>query len=209
MPLIVYKFTIGTFAVNNYLVHAQNSNQAILIDAGDDPDTILNKINQLGLKLVYLVNTHGHGDHISGNEKIINTTGAKLLIHELDAPYLTDPELNLSVFFGPELHSPPAERLLKEGDKISVENLEFLVLSTPGHTPGHISLVYQNHAFVGDVIFQGSIGRTDLPLASAQQLIQSIRTKIYTLPDDTILYPGHGPNTSVGEEKQNNPFVSV
>jgi len=208
MPLVVYKFTIGSFAVNNYLIHDQNSNQAILIDAGDDPETILNKITQLGLKLVYLVNTHGHGDHISGNEKIITETGAKLLIHELDAPYLTDPELNLSVFFGPKLYSPPAERLLEEGDRIAGENLELLVLSTPGHTPGHISLVYQKHAFVGDVIFQGSIGRTDLPLASGRQLLESIRSKIYTLPEDTILYPGHGPNTSVGEEKKNNPFVS-
>jgi hydroxyacylglutathione hydrolase len=209
MPLNVYKFTIGPFAVNNYLVHAGGSKQAILIDAGDDPDAILQKISPLGLELVYVVNTHGHGDHISGNNKIFNATGAKLLIHKLDEPFLTNPELNLSVFFGIELFSPPADRLLRDGDKISVENLEFKVIHTPGHTPGHISLVYQNHAFVGDVIFRGSIGRTDLPQASNQQLIRSIRDKIYSLPDVTILYPGHGPNTTVGEEKQNNPFVRV
>lgn len=209
MSLKVYKFTVGNFAVNNYLVHSSGSKQAILFDASDQPEIILKKIGELGLQLIYLVNTHGHADHIFGNEVILRETGAKLLIHELDAPYLSDPNLNLSFFFGGKLHSPPADRLLLEGDKIRVEGLEFTVLHTPGHTPGHITLVLDNHAFVGDVIFQGSIGRTDLPGASTQQLISTIREKIYVLPEDTILYPGHGPNTSVKEEKQNNPFVSI
>jgi hydroxyacylglutathione hydrolase len=205
----INKFTVGNFAVNNYLVHAYDSSQAILFDAGEDTDPILQKIEELGLDLVYLVNTHGHGDHIIGNEKILKSTGAKLLIHELDEPYLSDSQLNLAAFLGADLKSPKADRTLQEGDKISVENLDFLVLHTPGHTPGHISLVCNGHAFVGDVIFQGSIGRTDFPLSSGQQLIQSIRTKIYALPDETILYPGHGPNSTVGDEKMSNPFVSM
>lgn len=204
----IYKFTLGNFAVNNYLVHAEGSNQAILFDAGEDPAPILEKIAELGLKLEYLVNTHGHGDHIAGNQIIVDETGAKLLIHQLDQPYLSDPYLNLSAYFGVEITSPPASRLLQDGDKIHLGEIEFQVLHTPGHTPGHISLWYEKHAFVGDVIFQGSIGRTDFPQSSSQQLIQSIRQRIYTLPDPTVLYPGHGPNTTVKTEKESNPFVS-
>jgi len=205
----IYKFTVGNFAVNNYLVHPVNSSKAILFDAGDETEPILKKIDELGLELIYLVNTHGHSDHIFGNKIILEHTGAQLLIHELDEPFLSNPQLNLSAFLGAELESPEPDRILQEGDSISLEDLEFKVLHTPGHTPGHISLLSDGHAFVGDVIFQGSIGRTDLPKASGQQLIHTIRTKIYDMPDDTNLYPGHGPNTTVGQEKVSNPFVSI
>jgi glyoxylase-like metal-dependent hydrolase (beta-lactamase superfamily II) len=205
----IYKFTVGNFAVNNYLIHPVDSSKAILFDAGDEPEPILKKIDELSLELVYLVNTHGHSDHIMGNEVIIEQTGAQLLIHELDKPFLSNPQLNLSAFLGAELKSPKANRLLQGGDIVSLEDLDFKVLHTPGHTPGHISLVCDGEAFVGDVIFQGSIGRTDFPKSSSQQLIRTIRTKIYNLPDQTNLYPGHGPNTTVGHEKAYNPFVSV
>ena len=205
----IYKFTVGNFAVNNYLVHPVDSSKAILFDAGDETEPILKKIDELGLELIYLVNTHGHSDHIFGNKIILEHTGAQLLIHELDEPFLFNPQLNLSAFLGAELESPKPDRILQEGDTISLENLEFKVLHTPGHTPGHISLLSDGHAFVGDVIFQGSVGRTDLPKSSGQQLIHTIRTKIYDLPDETNLYPGHGPNTTVGQEKVSNPFVSV
>ncbi|NOQ96635.1 MAG: MBL fold metallo-hydrolase [Calditrichae bacterium] len=205
----IYKFTVGNFAVNNYLVHPVDSSKAILFDAGDETEPILKKIDELGLELIYLVNTHGHSDHIFGNKIILEHTGAQLLIHELDEPFLFNPQLNLSAFLGAELESPKPDRILHEGDTISLEDLEFKVLHTPGHTPGHISLLSDGHAFVGDVIFQGSVGRTDLPKSSGQQLIHTIRTKIYDLPDETNLYPGHGPNTTVGQEKVSNPFVSI
>ena len=205
----IYKFTVGNFAVNNYLVHHVDSSKAILFDAGDETEPILKKIDELGLELIYLVNTHGHSDHIFGNKIILEHTGAQLLIHELDEPFLFNPQLNLSAFLGAELESPKPDRILHEGDTISLEDLEFKVLHTPGHTPGHISLLSDGHAFVGDVIFQGSVGRTDLPKSSGQQLIHTIRTKIYDLPDETNLYPGHGPNTTVGQEKVSNPFVSI
>lgn len=204
----IHKFTIGNFAVNNYLVHTVNSPQAILFDAGEDTEVILKKIDQLKLDLKYLVNTHGHSDHIAGNNRILQNTDAQLLIHQDEVEYLSDPTLNLSGFLGINLYSPPPDKLLKDGDIITVDSLGFCVVHTPGHTPGHISLVSDEHAFVGDVIFQGSIGRTDFPKASSQKLIESIRNKIYQLPDNTILYPGHGPNTSVREEKRSNPFVS-
>jgi len=205
----IYKFTVGNFAVNNFLIHPENSNQALLIDAGEEPEPILNTIHQKKLNLLYLINTHGHGDHIAGNGIILRETNAKLLIHEFDTPYLQDPNLNLSALLGVQLRSPEPDQLLTEGDIVRLDNLQFRVLHTPGHTPGHISLVCEKHAFVGDVIFEGSVGRTDLPLASTDQLMESIRRKIYTLPDDTILHPGHGPDTWVGTEKRHNPFVRI
>ncbi len=205
----IYKFTVGNFAVNNYLVHPEDSNQALLIDAGEDPEPVLNTIRQKKLNLLYLINTHGHGDHIAGNDAILRETGARLLVHELDAPYLQDPTLNLSALLGFKLRSPEPDELLKEGDIIQLDPLQFRVLHTPGHTPGHISLICEQHAFVGDLIFEGSVGRTDLPFASTDQLMDSIRRKIYTLPDDTVLHPGHGPDTRVGTEKQHNPFVRI
>ncbi len=203
----IYQFTIGTFAVNNYLVQAETSNKAILIDAGEAPQPILDKIHSLGLELVYLVNTHGHGDHIAGNAIIVRETGAQLLIHPLDEPYLTDPTLNLSAFLGAQLQSPPADGHLEEGDELVVDDIRLHILHTPGHTPGHITLVGDNLAFVGDVIFYEGIGRTDFPRSDHEQLITTIRTKIYTLPEGTQLLPGHGPATTVAHEKQHNPFV--
>ena len=203
----VYKFTIGTFAVNNYLIQSETSHKAILIDAGESPQPILNKIQSLGLELVYLINTHGHGDHIAGNATIIRETGAKLLIHPLDEPYLRDPTLNLSAFLGARLESPPADGFLEEGDEVTVDDIRLQVLHTPGHTPGHITLVGENLAFVGDVIFYEGIGRTDFPRSDHNQLLLTIRTKIYTLPDEMNLLPGHGPETTVGHEKRHNPFV--
>ena len=205
--MVVHKLTLSLFAVNNFIIHSPDSSKAILIDACDDYESILEKISELNLDLVYLINTHGHGDHIAGNKEIIKQTGSKLMIHPLDEPYLYDPNLNLSAFMGIELKSPSPDRLLNEGDVIELDGIQLNVLHTPGHSPGNITLVSGESAFVGDVIFRESIGRTDFPGSSHQQLIETIQTKIYTLPDDTILYNGHGPETTVGHEKKHNPFV--
>lgn len=207
--MVIHKLTLGIFGVNNFLIHSPNSKKAILIDACDDPQSILQEISELNLELVYLINTHGHGDHIAGNEAIIKQTGAKLMIHPLDEPYLTDPGLNLSMFMGVQLKSPPPDRLLNDGDTVELDDIRLKVLHTPGHTPGNITLVSDNCAFVGDVIFRESIGRTDFPGASHEQLLETIRTKIYSLPDETVLYNGHGPETTVGHEKKHNPFVRL
>lgn len=205
--MVIHTLTLGMFAVNNYLIHPPNSSKAILIDACEDYPAILQKIEDLNLELVYLINTHGHGDHIAGNKPIIEATGAKLCIHHLEAPYLEDPQLNLSGWMGARLQSPQPDQLLEEGDEISLEGISLKVLHTPGHTPGHITLVGDGVAFVGDVIFRESIGRTDFPGGSYEQLIETIQTKIYSLPDDMILYNGHGPHTTVAHEKHFNPFV--
>jgi glyoxylase-like metal-dependent hydrolase (beta-lactamase superfamily II) len=205
--MIVHKLTLGVFGVNNYLIHSENSSKAILIDACEDWQSILDKISELNLELIYLINTHGHGDHIAGNAEIIKQTGAELMIHPIDVPYLSDPNLNLSAFMGHSLESPRPDRLLNESDIVELDDIQLKVIHTPGHTPGHISLIADELAFVGDVIFFESIGRTDFPQSSHHQLLETIRTKIYTLPDTTLLYNGHGPETTVEHEKQFNPFV--
>ncbi|MCI0531813.1 MAG: MBL fold metallo-hydrolase [candidate division Zixibacteria bacterium] len=205
--MIVHPMTLGMFGVNNYLVHSPGSAKALLIDACEDYPSILKKIAELNLELVYLINTHGHGDHIAGNEAIIEKTGAKLLIGARETPYLTDANLNLSAWMGAALHSPPPDRLLNEGDVVELEDIRLEILHTPGHSPGHITLVAEGIAFVGDVIFRESIGRTDFPGGSYETLIDTIRTRIYTLPENTILYNGHGPQTTVAHEKRFNPFV--
>ena len=205
--MLIHKLTLGLFGVNNFIIHSENSSKAILIDACEDSQSILEKISELKVELVYLINTHGHGDHIAGNAEIISKTGAQLMIHPLDEPYLHDPQLNLSTWLGTVLKSPPPDRLLNEGDIVELDNIQLEVLHTPGHTPGNITLVSDDVAFVGDVIFRESIGRTDFQGSSHHQLIETIRTKIYTLADNTTLYNGHGPETTVAHEKMHNPFI--
>ncbi|RMG67751.1 MAG: MBL fold metallo-hydrolase [Calditrichaeota bacterium] len=206
-PMKIYALTLGMFMVNNYLVVNPDTRRAILIDACEDYQSILRQLDQLKAELVYLINTHGHGDHIAGNGAIIERTGAKLMIHRLDEPFLRDPNLNMSALLGVSLQSPPPDRFLEEGDVVEMDGIRLQVLHTPGHTPGHISLLADGVAFVGDVIFRESIGRTDFPYASHEQLVETIRTKIYTLPEDTVLLNGHGPETTVRHEKAFNPFV--
>ena len=203
----IYKFTVGNFEVNNYLIHPVDSPDTVLIDAGEDTSPILAKIEALGLQLKYLIVTHGHADHIAGNSAIIEKTDAQLLIHALEEPYLTDPNLNLSAFLGHEVVSPPANRLLKEGDKISLDGLTFQVLHTPGHSPGSVSLMGDGLLFSGDTLFCGGVGRTDLPGGSWEELERSIREKIFTLPVETLVLTGHGPSTTVDQEMKFNPFI--
>lgn len=205
--MVVHRLSLGFFGVNNYLVHSPGSRKALLIDACEDYQSILDKLSELNLELIYLINTHGHVDHVAGNAPIIRETGAQLMIHPLDHAYLKDPNLSLSAFMPGIQPSPEPDRLLNVGDVVELEDIRLAVLHTPGHTPGHITLVGKGEAFVGDVIFRESIGRTDFPGGSYDQLVNSIRTKIYPLPDETILYNGHGPETTVGHEKQFNPFV--
>lgn len=202
----IHKLTLGYFAVNNYLIHSENSNKAILIDACEDYPSILRTIEEKNLDLVYLINTHGHADHMAGNRAILEATGAKLLAHPKAVPLLLDPKLNLSVMVSP-ITSPEPDQLLEEGDTVTLDDIKLDVLFTPGHAPGHISLIGDGLAFSGDVIFRGSIGRTDFPGCSYPDIESSILEKIYTLPDETVLYNGHGPETTVGHEKATNPFV--
>jgi len=204
-------FTVGEIFTNCYLVGCTETKEALVIDPGFDTNTEAHKIfteaKKHGLKIQYIVNTHGHPDHTSGNKILKELTGAKILIHEYDAPKLADTSENLLSFFGLRSTSPPADKILHEGDIIQAGTIKLKVLHTPGHSKGGISLLGDDFVFTGDTLFAGSIGRYDFPDASYKELMRSIRDKLATLPDHVRVYSGHGPSTTIGEEKRNNPFL--
>jgi len=193
------------FDTNTYLLWDEQTKEALIIDPARDDERLLDEI--AGLNLKYIVNTHGHGDHIGGNGLLKSNTNAELAIHQDDMKMLNDPDLNLSTYWGVNLRSPEADIILKNGDELKLAENTIKVIHTPGHTKGGICLLADNMLFCGDTLFAGSIGRTDLPGGNYQTLINSIKTKILNLPGEMIVYPGHGPETTVEEEAVGNPFV--
>ena len=182
-----------------------------MIDPGFDTRTILARIARHGLRLAAILNTHGHVDHIAGNQAMKEAfPEAPLLIGRNEAALLGDPESNMSGSFGQPLTSPEADRLVTDGERIDLAGFEFEVREIPGHSPGSVVFICDQFeppfVFGGDVLFAGSIGRTDLG-GDFELLVRGIRTKLFTLPDGTVIYPGHGPATTVGAEKRSNPFV--
>lgn len=203
----VIRIPAGIYAANCYLVYDEESKEGIVIDPGGDVDDIIAKIEEFGVEVKYIVLTHGHGDHIAGVEELKAYTKALVAVHKDDEPLVRDGSKNLSsrmatgtVEFAPDI-------LLNEGDKISFGNLEAHVIHTPGHTPGGISLKVENALFSGDTLFAGSIGRTDFEYSSFKDIMDSIREKLLVLPEETRVYPGHGPSTTLKMEKQTNPFI--
>jgi glyoxylase-like metal-dependent hydrolase (beta-lactamase superfamily II) len=200
------------FEENTYVVWAEGSKEALVIDPGLEPEAIVKTLGELGLTPAAILNTHGHADHIAGNAAMKEAfPHAPLLIGRGDAVMLSDPRANLSASFGFPLTSPPADRTLDEGDVVELAGIRFDVLEIPGHSPGHLVFVRQGRpvqVFGGDVLFRGSIGRTDFPGGSYPLLLQGIRRKLFTLPADSIVYPGHGPVTTVGHEMRTNPFLT-
>lgn len=205
-PIRVYVMEVGPLAVNAYIVEHTGSRKAVVIDPGDDGEAILGEIAGLGVTVEKILLTHGHFDHVGAVALLRERTGAPVHIHPADAERMTGARRQ-GMLFGLSVSDPPApDVLVEEGSTVPFEDGEFLVAHTPGHTPGCVSYVIGKMAFVGDLIFAGSIGRTDLPGGNHRQLIESVRKKIFPLPDDTVLFPGHGPATTVGEEKRSNPF---
>jgi hydroxyacylglutathione hydrolase len=198
---------LGPFFVNCYIIGDPTSKEGLIIDPSWDPERIVSHVDKIGLDIKKIVITHGHADHIGALDEIRKTFGAPVFIGEKDASMLTNPASNLSGLAGEEIITDKPEGFLKEGDKITVGRFSFDVLETPGHSPGSISIHGHGVVFTGDAIFLGSIGRTDFPGCSLDILIGSIRNKLLTLPDDTIIYPGHGPDTTIGQERQFNPFL--
>jgi len=205
--MIIQPFTLGPLATNGYIVHDEDSGEAVCIDPGEFSSELTAYLDNNNLSLKYIVNTHAHADHAGGNHELKECTGAKLLVHKNELPAL-DHLVEIGAMFGLDIHpSPEPDEFIKEGDTIEVGNLTLHVLDTPGHSAGSISLHIDNAVFVGDLLFAGSVGRTDLPGGSRPVLLESIRSKIFTLGDDTVVYNGHGPSTTVGRERRHNPFL--
>jgi hydroxyacylglutathione hydrolase len=203
----IKRFVLGPLETNGYLVWEPVSREALVIDPGDDPSPLLAWLAKQDLRLVAIFNTHGHADHIGGNGALKQAFGAPLVIHAADAAMLNSPPRNLSAALGGSVTSPGPDRLVGEGDILQIGHTTFRVLETPGHTPGSICLLGPGALFSGDTLFAGSVGRTDLPGGNGEQLQQSLAKLMATLEDDTRIFPGHGPETLAGIERQNNPFL--
>lgn len=203
----VIRLMVGALGVNCYICACEKTGEAMVIDPGDAGRLILEKLRENKLLAKYIVNTHGHADHIGANGFLKENTGAKLLIHEADAAMLFEPKLNLSIYLGEPIICTPADRFLKDGDTISIGNETFTVLHTPGHTKGGISLVHADGVFTGDTLFAESIGRTDFPGGSMDEIIKSITEKLMKLKDTTAVFPGHGESSSIGHERKANPYL--
>ncbi|MCP4718717.1 MAG: MBL fold metallo-hydrolase [Desulfobacteraceae bacterium] len=205
--MIIKKLEVGPIMANCFILGCENTKESVVIDPGDDGDNILMELAKSELKVKYLINTHGHFDHVGANKKMKEVTNATLGIHPDDEPMLMELSKSASMFGLSAENSPPADLLLNHGDKISFGDITLEVIHTPGHSMGGICLYTKGHLFAGDTLFAGSIGRTDLPGGDYDTLISSIKTKLLGLPDDTIVYTGHGPETSIGNEKRINPFL--
>ena len=209
--MIIDTVVVGPFATNCYIVGSEEGKEGIIIDPGDEAGVILERVSELGLDIKLIVLTHGHIDHIGALKAVKQATGAELAVQTDDAKSLRGKGgLIISMLVSGLAYPkpPPPDRLLDDGDSLDIGNLHFKVLHTPGHTPGGICLLGEGMVFSGDALFNYGIGRTDLPGGSYRQLIESIQTKLMVLPDDTIVYPGHGCETTIGAERTGNPFLN-
>jgi len=205
--VIVDKVVVGPFASNCYIVGSESNKEGMIIDPGDEAGRILNKVKDLKLDIKFIVLTHGHIDHIGALKEVKEATGAEVAIHGDDVAHLQD--RLVAVAFGLSYPTPPPpDRLLKGGESLDIGDLHFEVLHTPGHTPGGICLLGEGVVFSGDTLFNYGIGRTDLPGGNYSQLMNSLQTKLMTLPDNTVVYSGHGAATTIGAERKGNPFLS-
>ncbi len=208
--MIVRQLEVGPMAVFAYIVGDEEVGEAAVIDPAAEAALILAEAEALGVSIKKIINTHGHVDHIGANGEIKNKTGAKIIIHEHDAPLLVSTPALYFHMFGAK-PSPPADLTVREGDVIRVGNLALRVIHTPGHTPGSMCLYLDGMVFTGDTLFVGSVGRTDLPGGSWAELHRSLLEKLAALPDDTRVMPGHNygptPVSTIGHEKRHNPFM--
>jgi glyoxylase-like metal-dependent hydrolase (beta-lactamase superfamily II) len=201
-------FSLGPLQTNAYLLSRPDENKGIIIDPGMNPKSLLKRIDGMEIEAILL--THAHFDHIGGVDEIRKLKKCPVYLHDAEADWLTNANRNGSTKW-PELGGPivtdPAEYALDEGQVLKLLGLELKVFHTPGHSPGSVSFLLGPHLFGGDVLFRLSVGRTDLPGGRNEELMDSIHGKLFKLPDETIVYPGHGPKTTIGYERENNPYV--
>lgn len=205
----IFVLVVGSIRTNCYVVVNPSCKEAVIIDPGDMPDRIIRKISELDVNLKAILITHGHYDHIGAVSKLKDYYGAKVYAGNFESELLSDSALNASRMFGINCNIEP-EVLLKDNDFLKVCGLDFSIIHTPGHTSGGVCyyLPEDNVLFSGDTLFYETIGRSDLPTGDGRALIKSIKDKLFLLPDETKVFPGHGDSTTIGHEKMNNPYVT-
>ena len=203
--MIIRKLVVGPIASNCYIVGSESTKEGMIIDPGADADEILRNVEKLGLTIKLIVLTHRHPDHVGAAAQVKKALGIDVATHAECAQYL--PQSSSYMYEPPYEGAPKPERILNGGDSIDIGELHFTVLHTPGHTPCGISLLGEGVVFTGDTLFNYGIGRYDLIDGDYHQLMDSIHTKLMVLPDDTVIYPGHGPDSTIGTERRANPFL--
>ena len=210
--MLIRQFEVGNFSIFSYLVADEKAGEGLFIDPSAEQDMLVREAAAHNIKIKYIVNTHSHIDHSMGNREMVRRTGAKIVMHEADAPGLLQTPREILEMFGAET-PPPADILVSDGQLIEVGSVALKVIHTPGHTPGGMCLYTDGMVFTGDTLFVGAIGRTDFPGGSYQQLERSIQTRLYTLPGDTIVLPGHNygssPTSTIDRERRSNPYVRL
>ncbi|MDG6026010.1 MAG: MBL fold metallo-hydrolase [Candidatus Brocadia sp.] len=207
LPDIIFEtLAVGPLAVNCFIIGSKKDNKAVVIDAGGDHEEILKLLKKHDLTLQFLINTHAHFDHVGGVRLLQDLTGAKFLLHQEDIPLLNHLNEQTAVFGLPSIAIPKIDKSLVDNEEIFIGEKTLRVIHTPGHSPGSVCFFIDNAVFVGDTLFAGSIGRTDLYGGSYTKLINSIKTRLFTMEDHVIVYPGHGIFTTIGDEKQHNLF---
>jgi len=205
--LQVEMLIVGPLASNCYIIWDDKNRTAAIIDPGEDAKDIIKKVDELDIEINYILATHGHFDHVGAVAQLKREIDVEFLAHKGDFFFIEDGK-NAARRWGFIIDQPPKpDRFIEDGDIIKIGEHELKVLHTPGHSPGGVSFLHNEMVFCGDTLFQGSIGRTDFRMGSFEELKQSIKSRLYTLPDSTIVYTGHGPSTTIGTEKMFNPFV--
>lgn len=207
--MILSAMALGPIQANCYILGCEQKREAVVIDPGGEAERILMELAKHELTLRHIINTHGHFDHVGANGRLKKATDAPILIHAQDAPMLTQLSQAAASWGLTAEDSPPADRRLEDGDTVVFGTINLKVIHTPGHSPGGISLFTDGSVFVGDTLFAGSVGRTDLPGGNPEVLKNSIRQKLFPLGDDVKVYPGHMHTTTIGEERRHNPFVGA